>query len=256
MSHPLLDLSLFRWIASQTNETDREALLSLREAICDVAGSYRYAEVGSHLGGSLQPHVVDDRCVTIFSIDPRPLEQPDERWTVKYQYEGNSTNRMLALLSTIPKANIDKIRTFEACSWELSPDSISEPVDFAFIDGEHTNSAVFRDFTSVRKFLASAAILAFHDCFVTPSAFLAISRILSRERPPSPFLYFPSSKVLAVVFGSTRLEQALLNFGWRKELPLSRWDSIKTPIKRRIRSIMPLSIMRLLRRCKLRLSGN
>jgi hypothetical protein len=58
----------------------------------------------------------------------------------------------------------------------------------AFIDGEHTNSAVFRDFTSVRKFLASAAILAFHDCFVTPSAFLAISRILSRERPPSPFL--------------------------------------------------------------------
>jgi hypothetical protein len=110
----------------------------------------------------------------------------------------------------------------------------------AFIDDEHTNSAVFRDFTSVRKFLASAAIVAFHDCFVTPSAFLAISRILSRERPPSPFFYFPSSNVLAVVFGSTRLEQGLLNFGWRKELPLSRWDNIKMPIKRRIRSIMPL----------------
>src|SRR6185436_15946820 len=115
-----LDLSLFRWIESQTSESDRQALLSIREAVCSNAASYRYLEVGSHLGGSLQPHVIDTRCVNIFSIDPRPLEQPDDRWTSKYRYEGNSTEQMLALLSRIPAANISKIQTFEASSWELS----------------------------------------------------------------------------------------------------------------------------------------
>src|SRR5438034_566550 len=178
MKQTPLDLSLFRWIESQTNETDRKALLSLREAICDIVGTYHYAEVGSHLGGSLQPHVIDARCVNIYSIDPRPLEQPDERSTGKHKYEGNSTARMLCLLSTIPNANINKIQTFEISSWELSPSSIPKPVDLAFIDGEHTNSAVVRDFISVRRFLSPASILAFHDCFVTPGALSNISHML------------------------------------------------------------------------------
>jgi hypothetical protein len=237
-----LDLSLFRWIESQTSESDRQALLSIREAVCSIAPSYHYLEVGSHLGGSLQPHVADARCAKIFSIDPRPLEQPDERWTSKYRYEGNSTERMLALLSTIPAANISKIQTFEASSWDLAPAHVSSPIDFAFIDGEHTNSAVVRDFVSVRRFLSTTSILAFHDCFVTPGAFLKISRMLWRERQTNGFLYYPDSGVVAIVFASVRLNEALLQFGWRKGLPYSHFDYFKSLFRARFPRV--ISVLR------------
>lgn len=240
-----LDLSLFRWVESQTSESDRQALLSIREAVCSITPFYRYLEVGSHLGGSLQPHVVDARCVNIFSIDPRPLEQPDERWTSKYRYEGNSTDRMLALLSKIPSANISKIQTFEASSWELAPVTVPWPIDFAFINGEHTNSAVVRDFISVRRFLSPAAIVAFHDCSVTPSAFFKISRTLMRERQTIGFLCFPNSSVVAIAFGSMELNQALRKFGWQEGLPYSRALIIKNLARKRFPRAFSM-----LRRCK------
>ena len=228
-----LDLSLFRWIESQTSEPDRRALLSIREAVCSIAADYRYLEVGSHLGGSLQPHVVDARCVKIFSVDPRPLEQPDERGISKFKYEGNSTDRMLALLSKIPGADIRKIQTFEANSWDLSVEDVPAAVDFAFIDGEHTNTAVFRDFISVRRFLSATSILAFHDCFFTPAAILKISHFLKRERRVHSVHYFPDSVVVAIVFNSTRLSELLLNSGWQEGAPIRFSHILRLFVRRR-----------------------
>jgi Methyltransferase domain len=233
MKQASLDLSLFRWIESQTSETDRLALLSIKEAICSVAETYRYLEVGSHLGGSLQPHIVDPRCVAIFSVDPRPLEQADERWSSNYKYDGNSTQRMLTLLASIPDANMSKIQTFETSSWELTPNSISSPVDFAFIDGEHTNDAAFRDFSSVRRFLAPMAILAFHDCSVIAGALLKISHSISRESQSTCFKYFPRSNVVALSFGSRLLSQSLVDYGWRDGLPRPTWNRLKLMVRRR-----------------------
>jgi hypothetical protein len=235
-----LDVSQFQWIESQTSEEDREALLSLREAVCGVDGTYRYLEVGSHLGGSLQPHVIDDRCVRIFSIDPRPSEQPDERWSQNYRYEGNSTARMLDLLSKIPGANVGKIQTFEASSWELSPEDIRDTTEFAFIDGEHTNEAVFRDFTAVRRFLSPTAVLAFHDCFVIPKALLKISQLLRREGGAHHFCYFPKSNVVAIVFGSSNLVESLRTLGWKDRLPITRWHAVKVTLKRRLPAVVTL----------------
>lgn len=140
---------------------------------------------------------------------------------------------MLALLATIPAANVNKIQTFDSCSWELSKSTIPVPVDFAFIDGEHTNTAVARDFASVRRFLAPVAVLAFHDCFVTSDALFEISQSLRRERKANGFLYFPDSKVVAVVLGSANLRQTLLNAGWRDGLPYSysRWHQFTTSLR-------------------------
>ena len=233
MNGKTLDLSLFRWIESQTSEPDRRALLSIREALCDVNGSYRYLEVGSHLGGSLQPHVVDARCTGIISIDPRPREQADERWKTKYRYEGNSTERMLTLLSQIPGADIGKIQTFEASTSDLPFSSIPTPVDFAFIDGEHTNTAVIRDFNSVRRFLSPARIVTFHDCFVTLEALVEIRRTLFREGQRHSFLYFPDSDIVAIAFDSTQLIGALLSLGWKQGLPKFRWRRFKLILGRR-----------------------
>jgi len=251
MKPKTLDLSVFRWIESQTSEPDRTALLSIIEALCSLAPTYRYLEVGSHLGGSLQPHVVEARCAKIFSIDPRPLEQPDDRWTYKYKFEGNSTGRMLDLLSTIPAANISKIQTFEACSWELAPESFPSPTDFAFIDGEHTNAAVVRDFISVRRFLSSAAILAFHDCYVTPSAFFKIARTLRREGLTNKFHHFPDSDIVAIVFGSTHLQEALLKLGWQEGLPFSHARIAKMLVRKHFPRVVSI-----LGRCKNYWRGN
>lgn len=243
-----LDLSAFRWIDSQTSGPDRLALLSIREVICTVAERYTYLEVGSHLGGSLQPHVIDSRCVSVLSIDPRPLEQPDERWADNYRYDGNSTQRMLALLSAIPGADTGKITTFESCSWDVSDESIPASVDYAFIDGEHTNEAVRRDFSAVRRFLGPRSVLAFHDSFVTPSAFFKISGLLRREHPASRFVHYPDSGVVAVTFGSPELEGALLKHGWKQGLPYSRSIHIRN-FKTYVRKHWP-RFFSLLARCK------
>jgi hypothetical protein len=235
MNKAPLDLSLFRWIETQTSDPDREALLSLKEVICAAVGSFRYLEVGSHLGGSLQPHVADARCVKIYSIDPRPLEQPDERWAENYKYEGNSTGRMMELLNTVPGADTGKIETFEACSWDLKADSIANKVEFAFIDGEHTNVAALRDYEAVRRFIAETAVVAFHDSFVTPAALLKIAGGLGASGGHG-FLYYPHSNVVAATFGPAKLEESLLEYGWEKGLPFSHWYTFKQAVKRRLRA--------------------
>src|SRR5947208_3078561 len=104
----LLDVSLFDTIPSQTNVNERRGLLALQKAVGEKLGSYVYLEIGSHLGGSIQPHLVDARCRKIFSIDNRPVQQPDDRG-VPCDYPDNSTARMLDLLRRIDAAQIGKI---------------------------------------------------------------------------------------------------------------------------------------------------
>ena len=86
------DLSLFERIPSQTSPEDKRALLCVQKAIAKNHKSFAYYEIGSHLGGSIQPYLVDPRCTKIYSIDPRPFVGPDDRsegWLAVY--EGNST---------------------------------------------------------------------------------------------------------------------------------------------------------------------
>ena len=89
-----LDPAIFA-LESQTTVNDRISLLRLQRFVRHQAGSYRYLETGSHLGGSLLPHLADPRCAKVVSIDPRPASQPDERGTI-FRYDDNSTERMIA----------------------------------------------------------------------------------------------------------------------------------------------------------------
>src|SRR5262245_59764310 len=95
-----LDLSLFSGIESLTTDLDKRSLLACQLAVRHLRDSYVYLEIGSHLGGSLQSHVLDDRCEHIFSIDKRPARQPDERGQDD-QYPDNSTDRMLDNLKSV-----------------------------------------------------------------------------------------------------------------------------------------------------------
>ena len=95
-----LDLSLFEKIESQSVDDDKKSFLSCQLALRELRSDYKYLEIGSYLGGSLQPHLLDEKCAKIYSIDKRPETQPDERG-VDYTYLNNSTERMLELLAEV-----------------------------------------------------------------------------------------------------------------------------------------------------------
>lgn len=161
-----LDTGLFDSIPSQTSDEDKKALLLLQRCVRS-RGEYVYLEIGSHLGGTIQPFYIDPLCTLVYSIDKRPVSQPDERGRV-FEYPENSTERMLSYLSSaFPSVDESKIKTYDCDACEVDAKEISEKPDLCFIDGEHTNNAVVSDFEFCFKAGCRDAIIAFHDtCFV------------------------------------------------------------------------------------------
>lgn len=158
----VLDTSLFAPIVSQTTEADRTSLLSVQAAVRRRRPGYVYLEIGSYLGGTLQPHVRDPACRKIYSIDKRPAAPPDERDGVCV-YEDNSTAHMLHLLRQQDRRGTDKIECFDQDASEIDRARITEPPDLCFIDGEHTDRAVLSDFAFCLKVCRPDAVIVFHD---------------------------------------------------------------------------------------------
>lgn len=161
-----LDLSLFKKIESQSVDEDKKSFLACQLALREIKQTYNYLEIGSYLGGSIQPHLLDDKCAKIYSIDKRPETQPDERG-VDYTYLNNSTTRMLELLAEISAESLNKIITIDGDTRELSTDQIENKIDLCFIDGEHTDEAVFADFKFCLDVLDQNGAIIFHDAPIT-----------------------------------------------------------------------------------------
>jgi hypothetical protein len=162
-----LDLSLFSQIESQSTVHDKGSFLALQSAVRGLRPGYNYLEIGSYLGGSIQPHLQDPLCGKIISIDKRPEVQPDARgfdWT----YRNNSTGRMMENLRGVAEDEIEKITTIDGDTSEIKPEDVSEKIQFCLIDGEHTDHAMKRDFEFCRKVLDPAGgAIAFHDAQIT-----------------------------------------------------------------------------------------
>jgi hypothetical protein len=200
-----LDTSLFRYIESQTTDDDKYSLLAVQRAVRQKA-EYVYLEIGSHLGGTLQPHLLDPRCTTIYSIDPRPLIVDDERGE-KQKYFDNSTERMMRLLSAVAPDQVQKIRTIDKAAPEIDPQTIDPRADLCFIDGEHTNTAAIADFEFCIKVLAPDGAIIFHD---SDLVYKGIRQLLARLRK-SDTKHFPlklGGSVFAIAFGGSPLASA------------------------------------------------
>jgi hypothetical protein len=174
-----LDISLFEAIKSQSTTGDKRSWLALQAATRSVKGSYTYLEIGSYLGGSIQPHLVDPRCKRIFSIDKRPVEQPDDRGQV-FGYAGSSTARMLDNLRAVAPDQVQKIVCFDSDAKSVDPRHITVPADICLIDGEHTRPAVIDDFQACVRMCAADAVICFHDANVIHPAIADILRMLKR----------------------------------------------------------------------------
>lgn len=136
------------------------ALLALQNACRDAYGTFRYLEIGSHRGGSLQVLIRDPRCVEIVSIDARPEIVPDDLQG-PVRYRGNTTERMLEHLRAVPGADLTKLRTFDHSTADLEDIEGFRP-QLCFVDGEHTHEAALRDARFCHRLMGDGAI-AFHD---------------------------------------------------------------------------------------------
>ncbi|MBA2737255.1 MAG: class I SAM-dependent methyltransferase [Pyrinomonadaceae bacterium] len=161
-----LDLKLFEKINSQSTDDDKQSLLACQLTSRELKPDYNYLEIGSYLGGSIQPHLLDKKCARIYSIDKRPLHQPDERG-VDYTYLNNSTERMMQLLSEVAPQEIGKITTINGDTRQINSSEIEDKISLCFIDGEHTDAAVLSDFRFCLNVLAENGAIIFHDASIT-----------------------------------------------------------------------------------------
>lgn len=238
-----LDVGLFRHVNGQTTAADRRALLSLQQIVRNRHHPYVYLEIGSFMGGSLQPHLVDSRCELIYSIDPRPRQAiPDERAGEVVQYFA-STQAMLDGLATIPNGDVTKIVTIEKDARHMTPADTPRVCHLCFIDGEHTNSAVLSDFRACLPRTASTGVIAFHDCFLVSSGILACAQATVDAMRPFTPLHFPGSHVFAFAMGGDVASlQRFDAAGWRRGLEPMRLKAIKEYVKR----FLPRSVVRAL----------
>ncbi len=209
-----LDLGLFDRVPSQTTADDRRSLLAVQRAVARHFGAYTYLEIGSHLGGSIQPHLLDPRCRRIYSIDPRPVHQADDRG-VDPHYPDNSTARMLENLRAISPDRIERIETFELTSADVDPDRIDDPPHLCFIDGEHTTAAVLADVDLCRRVGHPDGSIVFHDANVIWMALGRVLRQLDRDGADASAIVLGGS-VMAIAFGASPLRRDTTIGGLRR----------------------------------------
>lgn len=198
---------------SQTTEGDRRSLLRVQAAVRAARPAYRYGEIGSHLGGSLVPHLLDPACAAIVSIDPRPLSQPDERGR-DFTYQDNSTARMIEdLRPRVGEAALGKLRTFDLDARDVPAGPDTTGLDLVLIDGEHTDTAAFSDFVSMLPLLAPDAVVAWHDADLVIDALQNAERLLEHRGIPFRTVLLPDV-VGAIGLGTAAglVERALAPF--------------------------------------------
>ena len=174
-----LDLRLFDAIPSQSTDDDNRSLLAVQRRTRELAGNYSYLEIGSYLGGSIQPHLLDAKCKTIWSIDKRPKAQPDERG-FEWKYNNNSTTRMLEMLKGVAE-DVSKVKTIDGDSREIAANKILDKIDLCFIDGEHTDESAFADFKFCLTVLSENGVIMFHDSQITYGGIAESLRYLTEK---------------------------------------------------------------------------
>jgi Methyltransferase domain len=227
-----LDLTLFDAVPSQTSPEDRGSLLLLQRCI-RRSGSYIYLEIGSYLGGTLQPHLLDPQCAAIYSIDKRPFLQADEYGSTCH-CPANSTQRMLdGLRTAFPKSSTEKIRTFDCDAREVDQRSFSKEPDLCLIDGEHSDSAVFSDFVYCLNVCGPDGMIAFHDANEVVGGLGRIKQYLRGKGIRFEGFVLPKRVFVILLNGAIEMfGKEIRQASWNESryMRLARWDSAITKV--------------------------
>ncbi|MER8752069.1 class I SAM-dependent methyltransferase [Mesorhizobium sp. M1050] len=202
-----LDIAIFQ-VKTESTLCDRTSFLRVQNFARSVLGHYVYLEVGSHIGGSLFPHLLDPACEAAISVDPRPATQPDERAQV-FHYPENSAARMIAVLSDwVPPTEMAKLITVDLDVSDVRPEVIEPRATLALIDGEHTNTACFSDFVGVLPLMKSECIISFHDANLIADAIVNAERFLDHLGITHETVFLPDT---VAVMGLGKLASAVQN---------------------------------------------
>ena len=197
---------------------DHRTMLAL-QWIVQAEAPCTYLEIGSLLGGSMVPYLMDPRCVAVHSVDLRPPLTPDERFHA-WDYDHATTAQMIAnLRHEVPNDNMTKLKTYDMDTHTFVRYVVNGPLaspivpNLVFLDAEHTNKAVFQDFLNLRMMLADDVIFAFHDSNLIFDALTNIKAMLRDE---------------GVEFGAGYLKDVVFAIAFGKYIePLSKlefWD--------------------------------
>jgi SAM-dependent methyltransferase len=187
-----LDIDVFR-IETQTSSSDRTSLLRVQKVVRSLLGKYVYLEIGSHLGGSLFPHLIDSACVAAISIDPRPPAQGDERAEV-FCYKDNSTRRMRRALSAhLSQLALAKLTTIESDVSAVGAGVLDAKASLVLIDAEHTNVACFSDFVGIMGLVKPDCMVVFHDANLIADAICNAERFLDHLGIVHETVFLPDS---------------------------------------------------------------
>jgi len=184
-------------ITSQTSTNDKLFLLQTMNLIKSKVGRFSYLEIGSFLGGSLTPFLLEPLCEDVLSVDDRERQQPDERG-IKYDYAGITHITMIQNLSKhgVP---IEKLTTHDG-SIDTIPNKLNK-YDLIFIDGEHTDVACFRDFIWSYKSAKEDSIILFHDSDLTYKGLTIIKEYLRSLGVKNQMKKINSSVVTGIYLG-------------------------------------------------------
>jgi hypothetical protein len=247
-----LDTSLFDAVSSQTSPGDRRSLLAVQRAVARAHGQYAYLEIGSYYGGSIQPHLADARCTKIYSLDPRPAQQPDDRCSDRpFSYEPVSSERMLALLSDTGLGDVKRIECIESDASEVDLGRIAVAPRIAFIDGEHTKRAVASDFDFCSRVLSDDGVMLLHDFPVMATTILRLCARLAKRNPSCTSMRLEGSVFAVFLDGDTVASDsylASLHMAWRRA-------RLVVPAKAWLRERLPRPLFRLAKGARGRLHG-
>jgi hypothetical protein len=193
-------------IESQTSLTDKLALLQVRSILKKTVPSYNYLEIGSFMGGSLSPFLKDPQCRQVLSVDERNRQQPDERG-MKFDYSGITNQTMIDNLKN-HGFDVRKLKTFDGSISEYQ--NAEDKFDLAFIDGEHTDFACFRDFIHSYRLLSENSVIVFHDSSLIYKSLRIIQEFLTATKERFNFIKVKDSEVSCIFrnsFSVLKLEE-------------------------------------------------
>ncbi len=183
-------------INSQTSDQDKLILLKVINFIKKNKKNFNYIEIGSFLGGSLTPFLIEKKCKFIASIDKRNQKQDDER-SEEWSYENISEKDMI---NGFKKYNLDtsKLKTFNG---DIDDYKTKKKFDISFIDGIHTDVNTFSDFLNVLKIMKKDCIILFHDSSIIFKSIFMIEIFLKNQKYNFKLCKFKNSEVSGIFIG-------------------------------------------------------
>lgn len=182
-------------IPSQLSSGDVKKLQAIQNLIKQTQ-SYVYLEIGSYLGGSLYPHLLEKKCTAAWSVDKRSTDPILDERNIDYAYSV-TTKHMLDLL-TENNVPVSRLHTVDGTVQSVPPIQ----VDLVFIDGEHTNQAAYSDAVSSMRF--QPQIIMFHDDWIVSDAIDQFQQYLRDQQQPADVYKLTDSDITVVVFGAIR----------------------------------------------------